>query len=187
MEASGARSTSSPPRSALAMILSPAQVVRGALDQVPWPVSLGISGLAFTLFFLQTGLDMHRVGTASTGAAVGFTFLGLAFGTAGVAVTAAVAWAASRTLGCERSLQWAVCSFCLGYTPTLIFVVVGLVFNLVAGWNTAVAFGVTGVLWALYPTLATVREMTGQKLGASLVISTVCGALILCGWALVGT
>jgi len=91
MEASGVRSTSSSLRSALSMILNPAQVVKGALDQVPWPFCLSVSGLAFTLFFLQTGLDMHRVGTASAGAAVGFTFLGLFFGTAGVALVAAVA------------------------------------------------------------------------------------------------
>jgi hypothetical protein len=186
MEASATTSTSSSSRSALAMILNPAQVVKGALEQVPWPVSLAISGLAFTLFFLQTGLDMHRVGTAGTGAAVGFTFLGLVFGTAGVALIAAVAWAASRPLGCQRPLVWTVRAFCLAYTPTLVFVVVGLIFNLAAGWNTAVAFGVTGVLWALYPIIAIVREMTGQKLGASLAISTICGGIVLCGWALVG-
>ena len=186
MEASGVRSTSSSLRSALSMILNPAQVVKGALDQVPWPFCLSVSGLAFTLFFLQTGLDMHRVGTASAGAAVGFTFLGLAFGTAGVALVATVAWALARLLGGERSLEWTVRAFCLAYTPTLIFAVVGLIFNLAAGWNTAIAFGVTGVLWALLPVIAILREMTGEKLGASLAISTLCGGLILCGWALVG-
>jgi hypothetical protein len=173
-------------RSALAMIINPAQALRGPLERVPWPVSLTVSGLAFTLFFLQTGLDMHRVGTASAAAAVGFTFLGLGFGTAGVALVAAVAWAAARPLGCRRPLPWALRSFGLAYTPTLVFVAIGLVFNLAGGWNTAVAFGVTGVLWALYPIIAIAREMTGQKLGASLVITTLCGALILCGWALVG-
>ena len=173
-------------RSALSMILNPGQVVKGALDRVPWPVSLTISGLAFTLFFLQTGLDMHRVGTASAGAAVGFTFLGLFFGTAGVALVAAVGWALARLLGGERSLEWTVRAFCLAYTPTLIFATVGLIFNLAAGWNTAVAFGVTGVLWALLPIIAILKEMTGEKLGASLAISTLCGGLILCGWALLG-
>jgi len=173
-------------RSALSMILNPAQVVKGALDRVPWPLCLSISGLAFTLFFLQTGLDMHRVGTASAGAAVGFTFLGTALGTIGVALVAALAWACSRPLGCERSLEWTVRAFCLAYTPTLIFCVVGLVINLAAGWNTAIAFGVTGVLWALYPVITIVREMTAEKLAASLLISTVCGALVLCGWALLG-
>ena len=168
------------------MILNPAQVVKGALDQVPWPFCLSVSGLAFTLFFLQTGLDMHRVGTASAGAAVGFTFLGLAFGTAGVALVATVAWALARLLGGERSLEWTVRAFCLAYTPTLIFAAVGLIFNLAFGWNTAIAFGVTGALWALYPIIAITKEMTGEKLAASLTISTICGALVLCGWALLG-
>lgn len=168
------------------MILNPAQALRGSLESVPWPVSLAVSGLAFTLFFLQTGLDMHRVGTASAGAAVGFTFLGTAMGTVGVALAAALAWACSRPFRGDRPLEWTVRAFCLAYTPTLIFCAVGLVFNLAAGWNTAVAFGITGALWALYPVIAIVREMTGEKPAASLVISTVCGALVLSGWALLG-
>jgi uncharacterized membrane protein len=116
MEATGA-SASSSLRSALSMILNPGQVVKGALDRVPWSFCLAISGLAFTLFFLQTGLDMHRVGTASAGAAVGFTFLGTAMGTAGVALVACIAWAAARPLGSDRSLEWTVRAFCLAYTP----------------------------------------------------------------------
>jgi hypothetical protein len=173
-------------RSALAMILNPVQIVKTTLDRIPWPVSLSISGLAFTLFFLQTGLDMHRVGTRSGGAVVGITFLGLLYGTAGVALVAAVAWALARLLGSERSLEWTVRAFCLAYTPTLVFTTVGLIFNLALGWNTAVAFGVTGMLWALLPIIAVVREMIGEKLGASLAISTLCGGIILCGWALLG-
>ncbi len=168
------------------MILNPAQVVKGALEKVPWPVSLSVSGLAFTLFFLQTGLDMHRVGTASAGKAAGFTFLGTALGTSGVALVACVAWAASRLMGGDRPLDWTIKSFCLAYTPTLIFCVVGLLFNLAGGWNTAVAFGVTGVLWALYPIFAIVKELTGEKIWASLLLSTLCGALVLSGWALLG-
>lgn len=173
-------------RTALAMIVNPAQVVKSALERVGWPVSLPVSGLAFTLLFLQTGLDMHRVGTASAGAVVGFTFAGLAMGTAGVAGVASLAWAASRMLGGERSLDWAVRAFCLSYTPALIFVCVGFIFNLVAGWNTAVAFGVTGVIWALLPMFAVLREMTGENLGASLALSTLCGGLVLGAWALLG-
>lgn len=168
------------------MILNPAQAVKGVMERVPWPLCFSISGLAFTLFFLQTGLDMHRVGTASAGKVAGFTFLGTAMGTAGVALVACVAWAASRFFGGGRSLEWTVRAFCLAYTPTLIFCVVGLFFNLAAGWNTAVAFGVTGAMWALYPIIAICREMTGEKTAASLAISTVCGALVICGWALMG-
>ncbi|NPV58272.1 MAG: hypothetical protein HPY75_01260 [Actinobacteria bacterium] len=173
-------------RSALSMILNPAQAVKGALESVPWVFSLAVSGLAFTLFFLQTGLDMKDAGTASAGKVAGFTFLGLALGTAGVALAAALAWAASRPFGQGRSLEWTVRAFCLAYTPTLIFCAVGLVFNLATGWYTAVAFGVTGALWALYPMLSIVKEMTGEKLWASLLISTFCGGLVLSAWALLG-
>jgi hypothetical protein len=173
-------------RSALAMILNPGQVARGALEGVPWPFCLAVSGLAFTLFFLQTGLDMHRVGTAGTGAAIGFTFLGLGVGTIGVGLVAALAWALARPLGCGRSLEWTIRAFCLAYTPTLIFVIVGLIFNLAVGWNTAVAFGVTGALWALYPLLGILKEMTGEKLAASLLLASVCGALIISVWAVLG-
>ncbi|MCL5735332.1 MAG: hypothetical protein M1274_07035 [Actinobacteria bacterium] len=176
----------SPIRTALAMILNPGQVVKNALQNVPLPFCLGISALAFTLFFMQTGLDMRRVGTAGTGRAIAFTFLGLGLGTIGVAAVAAIAWAAARLLGSERSLQWTVRGFSLAYTPTLIFVVIGLIFNLAGGWNTAIAFGITGALWALYPLLSIIKELTGEKLVASLVLATVCGALILSVWAALG-
>ncbi|MDI6831944.1 MAG: hypothetical protein QME88_11505 [Actinomycetota bacterium] len=185
MEAAGANAVSSV-RSALSMILNPAQALRGAMERVPWPFCLSVSGLAFTLFFLQTGLDMKAAGTASAGKVAGFTFLGLALGTAGVALVAALAWACSRPLGGGRPLSWTVRAFCLAYTPTLIFCLVGMFVNLVSGWYTAVAFGVTGALWALYPMISIVKEMTGEKILASLLITTVCGGLVLSGWALLG-
>ena len=168
------------------MILNPGQVVKTALQDVPWPFCLAISGLAFTLFFLQTGLDMHRVGTAGTGKIIGFTFLGLGLGTVGVGIVAAVGWALSRPLGSTRSLPWTLRAFCLAYTPTLVFVIVGLVVNLAAGWNTSVCFGITGALWALHPLLGIFKEMTGEKVAASLLLTTICGALILSVWAAFG-
>ncbi len=173
-------------RSVLAMILNPAQVIKGALENVPWPLCLSISGLAFLLFFLQTALDMHRLGTAGSGAIVGFTFLGLGLGTIGVGIVASLAWILSRPLGCTRSLEWTVRAFCLAYTPTLIFVVVGMIFNLAGGWNTSVAFGITGALWAIHPMLSILKEMTGEKLVASLILATICGALIISVWAVFG-
>ena len=59
----------------------------------------------------------------------------------------------------------------------------GLLANLLLGWNTALAFGITGVLWALGPMLAAVKELTAGKTWVSIVVSTVCGALVLLGWA----
>jgi hypothetical protein len=173
-------------RSALTMILNPSAVARTALQGVPWPFCAAVSGLAFTLFFLQTGLDMHRIGTAGVGAVVGFTFAGLALGTIGVAVVAALAWGVAHGLGTRHPLEWTVRAFCLAYTPTLIYALLGLIFNLATGMHTAVAFGITGALWALYPMFAIVREMTGEKLALSLILTTVCGALVISVWAALG-
>jgi hypothetical protein len=166
------------------MIANPGEVIKGAMQGVPWPFSLAISSLAFTLFFLQTGLDMHRVGTAGTGAVVGFTFAGLGVGTIGVGLVAALAWVLARPLGCRQSLEWTVRAFFLAYSATLVFVILGLIFNLAAGWNTSVAFGITGAMWALYPILGIVRQMTKNKLVASLLLTTICGAIVVSFWAI---
>jgi hypothetical protein len=70
--------------------------------------------------------------------------------------------------------------------PALIYGVCGLVFSLL-GWRTAVAFGVTGVLWALSPLMAINDELTGQHKFASGLLTAVLGCIILTGWVLLGT
>jgi hypothetical protein len=84
-------------------------------------------------------------------------------------------------------LHGAISSFGLGYSASLIYSVTGLIFSLYSlGWNTSVAFGVTGVLWALRPSLFTIRQMSGEKVGFSIVLTTLCGAVLLMGWAVIG-
>jgi hypothetical protein len=165
------------------MILNPGQVLKGALEGVPWPFCIGVSGLAFAIFFLQTALDLRQAGTTSTAGTIALTAVGFGLGTIGIAIIAVLAWALARPLGHDRPLEWTVRAFCLSYTPTLIFVVIGLAVNLVVDWRTAVCFGVTGALWALHPMLSVLKEMTGHKLAASLVLVTVCGGLIIGAWA----
>ena len=63
----------------------------------------------------------------------------------------------------------------------------GLVMNVAFGWNTALAFGVTGVLWAIGPMIATLREMLGGRIEPSVVLATILGGLTLFGWAFLGT
>lgn len=180
--------TAMPPRwkTVLGMIMNPGQVVKNQMAQVPWPYSLLVSGLAFTLFFLQTGLDMYRSGQMETAAVVLMAMLGLVYGTAGIALLAIMSWALSQ--GSERAItmEWVISSFGLGYAATLIYAATGIVFSLALGWKTAVAFGVTGVLWALRPTMFTIRQMSGDRVGFSVALTTLCGAILLFGWALLG-
>jgi hypothetical protein len=173
-------------KTALNMIINPGEIVKSQMSRVPWPYSIMISGLSFTLFFLQTGLDMFRTGQIEMSTVVLITLLGLFYGTAGVALIALLAWASSQAASRAITFDWAISSFALGYSATLVYTLSGLIFSLALGWNTAVAFGVTGVLWALRPNLFTIRQMSGDRVAFSIVLTTVCGALLLAGWALLG-
>ena len=62
----------------------------------------------------------------------------------------------------------------------------GLLFSLVFQWNTSVAFGVTGLLWATGPLIASVREMSRENTALAVIVATVCSALLLLGWAILG-
>lgn len=178
----------SPPKwkTALSMIMNPGEVVKNQMASVPWPYSLLISGLSFSLFFLQTGLDMLHTGKISMAAVVMISMLGLLYGTAGVALIAVLAWALSQASERAYTIGWAVSAFALGYSATLVYAVIGVVFSMTLGWKTAVAFGVTGVLWALRPTLFTIRQMSGDRIAFSIALTTLCGAILLFGWALLG-
>lgn len=78
---------------ALKMIANPGEVVKNQMNKVPWPFSLTISGLAFCLFFLQTGLDMFRIGKIDEIDLIMITFIGFIYGTLGISLLAILSWA----------------------------------------------------------------------------------------------
>jgi len=173
-------------KTALNMIINPGEVVKSQMTKVPWPYSLTVSGLSFTLFFLQTGLDLQRNGQIEASGVVLMAMLGLLYGTVGVALMAVMVWALSQAGQRGLNMEWAISAFALGYSATFIYALSGLVFSLAFGWKTAVAFGVTGVLWALRPTLYTIKQMSGERVAFSIAMTTLCGAILLIGWALLG-
>lgn len=173
-------------KTAMSMMINPGQVVKEQVSKVPWPFSLAVSGLAFALFFLQTGLDMFRANQISKTMVILVSAIGLVYGTLGIVLIAALAWGLCQGSESNHSLTWTISSFALGYSATLIYAFSGLVFSLVFGWKTAVAFGITGVLWALRPNIFTIRALSGERTGFSIALATLCGALLLFGWALLG-
>jgi hypothetical protein len=171
---------------ALNMVINPGEVVKNQMAQVPWPYSILVSGLSFTLFFMQTGLDMFKTGQIEVSTVILITLLGLFYGTVGVALIAVLAWALSQASERNYTIDWAISSFSLGYSATLVYALLGVIFSITLGWKTAVAFGVTGVLWALRPSLFTIRQMSGDRIAFSIALTTLCGAILLFGWALLG-
>ena len=88
----------------------------------------------------------------------------------------------ARLMGVNLARGQVIRSLALSYAATLVYVVVGLLFNVFLRWNTAVAFGATGVLWALGPMIAAFRSMMDGKLEGAILLATVCGGLTLLGW-----
>jgi hypothetical protein len=173
-------------RTALGVMLDPGNLLRSRLADTGYGMALGVSGLAFLLFFLQTGIDRARESHVGGKTIVVLCLVGLVFGTVGVAIIALVGWLGARFLGGKGTIGEAIRAFGLSYSPTLIYTTVGLFFNLIFGWNTAVAFGVTGLLWALGPMITALTEMVGGRRGAASAIATVCGLITLLGWARLG-
>jgi uncharacterized membrane protein len=173
-------------KTVLKMISNPSEVVKNQMAQVPWPFSIFISGLSFALFFLQTGIDLYRVGEIGIDRIILIAIIGLFYGTVGVALIAILSWVLSRASNRSYTIGWAVSNFALGYSATLIYSLCGLFFSLAFNWKTAVAFGVTGVLWALRPTMSTIKQMSGDKVGFSIALTTICGAILMFGWGLLG-
>lgn len=173
-------------RTVFGVMVNPGRFLQGRLSDVGWAAALGVSGMAFLLFFLQTGLDQARAGLIDADAVAGLAGVGLLYGSLGVATVAVVGWAGARLFGGERPVEEAVKGFGLAYSPTLVYAALGLVFNVFLGWNTAVAFGVTGVLWALGPMTTALKDLVDGHTGPAVVLATVCGMLVLLGWAELG-
>jgi hypothetical protein len=166
-----------------AMMTSPSRVLSGPMGQISWPFSLGVSGTAFTLFFLQTGLDIARAGSKTPGLGALFAVLGAIYGTAGVLVLGVIASVLGRFIGGEKPVSWFLRAVALSFSPALVYAAIGVPFNLLLGWNTSLAFGVPGIVWALGPMTALFREASGGKRGASFTMALLCQALVLLGWS----
>ncbi len=170
----------------LGMMLNPGGTLKQATAEATWREAMLVSGSAFVLFFLQTGLDLARAGKAGAGSIIGLLVLGAVFGTAGVGLVGLLAWLLSRPFRSERALDWTMRAYALAYSPALVYGVCGVLANLALGLDTAIAFGVTGVLWALHPMMAVNDELTGGRRVLSALISTACGGVVLLGWSVLG-
>lgn len=176
-------------RVVFATMAAPAAILRRHAGALPAPLALGVSTVAFALFFAQTGIDLHRGQTWDTAALASLGVLagaGAVLGSLGVALLATTAWLLMRPFASNTGLGWALRAFALAFAPTLIYGVCGLAAQLLLGWPAALAFGVTGYLWALGPLHAAISELSGGRAVVDAILTTVVGGLLLVAWAAVG-
>ncbi len=170
-------------RTVFGMMMSPSATIRDAVRSTHPAFSLGVSSLAFGLFFLQTGLDLYRVGQKGMTFVVFSLVAGLLYGVVIIPLIGLIGYGMLKTVKTEWTLSSAVSSFCLSYSSALVYGAIGLVFSLALGWRTAVAFGVSGVLWAIGPLILSVREMTDNDLRISILLVTLFSSVVLLSWS----
>jgi hypothetical protein len=173
-------------RTLVGMMMTPGAALKSSIVGTKWYFSLAVSAVAFGLFFLQTGLDLYNTGQKGFSFVLLSTGLGFAYGLLAIPLMGAIVWLILKAAKTDKDLKWAISSFCLSYSGALLFGILGLAFSIIFGWRTSVAFGVTGVLWAIGPMIVTIRTMTGGKNIMSIPIVSVLSAAILISWAWLG-
>jgi len=173
-------------RTIFGMMINPAGALKGALSS-RWYLGLAVSALAFGLFFIQTGLDLYKTGQKEWSFVLLSAGTGVAYGLVVIPLIASVMWVILKVARTDKSLLQAISAFCLSYSGALVYGILGLVFSLAMGWKTAVAFGVTGVLWAIGPMMFTIRELTGGKNALGVPLATLVGAMVLISWSVFGS
>lgn len=174
------------PRTIFGMMISPAATIKGAMSGIPWMLSVTVSSVAFGLLFLQTGLDLYKTGQKELSFIILSGAAGVVYGLIAIPLMGALIWAILKLAKSDKGIKWAISSFCLSYSGALIYGLLGIAFSLLLGWKTSVAFGVTGVLWAMGPMIVTIREMTNGKNSLSIPIATLAGILVILSWSLFG-
>lgn len=167
---------------ALLKYFNPEALSTGELSKIPFVYPIGISGLTYGLFFLQTGLDQKKAGSKTLFEAIILGIKGLGIGTFGLIGLSVVVFIIMRISKSEYSLPNLIKTFCLSYTTALLSLTIGLILNIFFHANTAIAFGVTGVLWSLNPLFRVLRKNTKGNFTLSLILCTTIGLMVLIIW-----
>ena len=173
-------------RQIFGMMTNPSGVLKSVLMNRQWYLSVVVSALAFGLFFLQTGLDLYRTGQTGYMSVVLSLAVGIGYGAVVIPLLALLLWAILKIGRVEMSMTQGISVFCLSYSGALIYGLAGLVFSLVMGWQTALAFGVSGVIWAVGPMTYTIRNVAGGSHRLSIPLATLAGVIVLVSWYYIG-
>lgn len=173
-------------RTAIGMMINPSGALKNALQSTKWYFSVAISATAFGLLFIQTGLDLYKTGQKGLDFVLISVAAGILYGMLAIPIMGLIIWMILKISKGDKGLKQTISSFCLSYSGALIYGIIGIVFSLFLGWKTSVAFGVTGVLWAIGPMIIAIRELTGGKNVLSIPIATVVSTIVLLSWSIFG-
>jgi len=168
------------------MMVSPGKILKDTDHDTKWYLALSVSGLAFALFFLQTGLDLYKTGQKGMEFVLFSAIAGVAYGIVIIPLISITIWGILKIGKTNKGLKWTITSFCLSYSGALVYCTLGMIFSFILGWKTAIAFGASGVLWAVGPMIIVVREMTEGKMILSVSIVSAFACFVLLSWSYLG-
>lgn len=174
-------------RTIFGMMINPSGTLKDALLGTKWYLSAAVSALAFALFFGQTGLDLYKTGQKGWDFVLLAGGAGLLYGLLLIPLIGCLIWAVLKLSKGDKKIKETISAFCLSYSGALIYGVLSLICSLALGWKTSVAFGVTGVLWAIGPMIIAIRDLTGGKNALSVPLATAVGAAVLLSWSVFGS
>ncbi len=171
----------------LIYLMNPGAFLKNNFDGLPWQFSIVISGLAFFLLFLQSGLDMYRANRIDASKVFILSMIGALFGVFAISILALLIHSIAKIGGYNKDAKTSIQLFALSYAASLIYLVLGLLFSLIFSWNTSVAFGVTGILWTMRPMMETIKSMFNKQEVVSVLVSSICGIFVITTWVLINT
>lgn len=174
-------------RTIFGMMISPSKYLKDALVSTKWYITVLISGLAFALFFTQTGLDLFKTGQKPLSFIFVSLIVGFLYGTLMIPFLGAISYSFLKLGKTDKTIGEIISCFCLSYCGALIYCVLGFLFSMILGWKTSVSFGVTGVLWAIGPMMVSIRDMLSGKTTISILLSTTVSAVVLISWSFFGS
>lgn len=173
-------------RTIFGMMINPSGILKSTMLNTKWYFSFIVSGLAFGLFFVQTGLDLYKSGQKGIDFVLLSAGVGIIYGLLLIPLLGFLVAGILKISKSNKKVGQIISLFCLSYSGALIYGILGILFSMLLGWKTSVAFGVSGVLWAIGPSIVTIREMTGGKNKMSIPIATIVSIAILVSWSLFG-
>ncbi len=170
------------PKVSLLKWMNPAGMLEHELEKVPWYIAIIISGIAFGLLFWQTGLDQRAVKEIGIPEIATLAIKGILMGTLGVIVLSFFVWVFIRITNKSISLEQAIKQMALSYTAPMVGLLFGLILNIAFGSRTAIAFGISGVLWSLNPIFRTIKKASKDRIFLSLFLTTAIGLIVMLSW-----
>lgn len=172
--------------SILPMMFNPGVFIQRYLERANLIFSILVSGLAFGLFFLQTGLDLYKTGQKNMNFVYTMAGIGFLYGVLMIPFFGILLWIFLNIARSKSTFKNTLSATCLSYSGLFVYSIFGLIFSVFFNWRTSIAFGTTGTVWSIGTLIGTIRQLSNSKTGLAIFLGTIFGTIVLFSWYYLG-